>query len=84
LNEKIKEFVHSKRFAQIASNLMKVNGVRLYHDQALLKPSKGAATPWHQDQYYWPLETKNTITMWMALKDCPKEMGPMIFGKGTH
>ncbi len=34
-NDSIKEFVFSKRLAQIATELMRVQGVRLYHDQAL-------------------------------------------------
>jgi hypothetical protein len=34
---------------------MEVEGVRLYHDQALFKEAEGGITPWHADQYYWPL-----------------------------
>ena len=29
----------------------------------------GGFTPWHQDQFYWPLDTDRTITMWMPLVD---------------
>jgi ectoine hydroxylase-related dioxygenase (phytanoyl-CoA dioxygenase family) len=64
--------------------LMGADGVRLYHDQALIKEPGGKPTPWHQDHYYWPLETVQTITMWMALVDIPLEMGPMIFASGSH
>ena len=84
LNERVKKFVVAKRFAKIAADLMGVNGVRLYHDQALFKPPGGKQTPWHQDQYYWPLDTTNTITMWMPLVDVPKEMGSMSFAAGSH
>jgi len=31
---------------------MGVQGVRLYHDQALIKEPGGKPTPWHQDYYY--------------------------------
>jgi len=62
-NEILKTFVLSKRFAHVAAKLMDVEKVRLYHDQALFKESGGGPTPWHQDQYYWPLDTNNTITM---------------------
>ncbi|MEP3991231.1 MAG: phytanoyl-CoA dioxygenase family protein, partial [Balneola sp.] len=64
-NAIIKELVLSKRLGKIASDLMQVGGVRLYHDQALYKePSKKIKniTPWHADQFYWPLDTENTIT----------------------
>jgi len=44
-SEQIKEFVFSKRLAQIATQLMQVEGVRLYHDQALYKEASGGITP---------------------------------------
>jgi ectoine hydroxylase-related dioxygenase (phytanoyl-CoA dioxygenase family) len=84
MNEEARKFVFSKRFARIAAELMGVSGVRLYHDQALIKEPGGKPTPWHQDHYYWPLDTEHTITMWMALVDIPPEMGSMSFASGTH
>jgi hypothetical protein len=44
----------------------------------------GGPTPWHQDQYYWPLESDRTVTMWMPLVDIAAEMGGMEFGSGTQ
>ena len=61
----VKEFVFGKRLAAIAADLLSVNGVRLYHDQALFKEVSGGHTPWHADQYYWPLETEKTCTAWI-------------------
>jgi ectoine hydroxylase-related dioxygenase (phytanoyl-CoA dioxygenase family) len=58
--------------------------VRLYHDQALFKEPGGGPTPWHQDQYYWPLDTPNCITMWMPLVDISVEMGMLTFATGSH
>ncbi|MBX7125530.1 MAG: phytanoyl-CoA dioxygenase, partial [Cyclobacteriaceae bacterium] len=49
-DESIREFVFSKRMARIAAELMQVDGVRLYHDQALYKEGGGGITPWHADQ----------------------------------
>src|SRR6201996_9375114 len=62
-NDVLKKFVLAKRFAHVAAKLMGVDRVRLYHDQALFKEPGGGHTPWHQDQYYWPLDTNNTVTM---------------------
>lgn len=77
-------FVFSRRFAAVAAELLGVEGVRLYHDQALIKEPGGGATPWHQDQFYWPLPAGTTVTMWMPLVDVPLEVGSMTFGSGTH
>jgi ectoine hydroxylase-related dioxygenase (phytanoyl-CoA dioxygenase family) len=83
-DEGSRKFVFSKRFAQIAAQLMQANAVRLYHDQALFKEARGGLTPWHQDQYYWTLDTPLTITMWMPLVDVSTEMGTMTFASGSH
>lgn len=80
----IQEFVFSKRLAQIATELMQVNGVRMYHDQALYKEAGGGITPWHADQYYWPLNTDKTVTAWIPLQAVPLEMGPLEFSAGSH
>jgi ectoine hydroxylase-related dioxygenase (phytanoyl-CoA dioxygenase family) len=83
-DETIKEFVFSKRLASIAAALMQVDGVRLYHDQALFKEAGGGITPWHADQFYWPLATDKTVTAWIPLQATPLEMGPLEFSAGSH
>lgn len=83
-DEGVKRFVLARRFAKIAAELLGVDGVRVYHDQALLKEAGGGLTPWHQDQHYWPLATDDTITMWMPLVDVTPEMGTMHFASGSH
>jgi ectoine hydroxylase-related dioxygenase (phytanoyl-CoA dioxygenase family) len=80
----VKDFVFSKRLAGIASALMQVEGVRIYHDQALYKEAGGGITPWHADQYYWPLSSDKTITVWIPLQEINLEMGPLEFSAGSH
>jgi ectoine hydroxylase-related dioxygenase (phytanoyl-CoA dioxygenase family) len=83
-NDTIKDFVMCKRLGQIASDLMQTNGARIYHDQALYKEGGGGITPWHADQYYWPLASDKTITAWIPLQEIPLEMGPLEFSAGSH
>jgi ectoine hydroxylase-related dioxygenase (phytanoyl-CoA dioxygenase family) len=83
-NETLKRFVLAKRFGAVAARLMGVERVRIYHDQALFKEAGGGHTPWHQDQFYWPLDTTHTITLWMPLIDLTKNMGIMQFASGSH
>jgi ectoine hydroxylase-related dioxygenase (phytanoyl-CoA dioxygenase family) len=82
--ELARAFIFARRFAKLAADLMGVKGVRLYHDQALVKEPGGKPTPLHQDQFYWPLDTTNTVTMWMPLIDVTREMGTMTFASGSH
>lgn len=84
VDENVRCFTLAKRFAKIAADLMGVERVRIYHDQALFKEAGGGHTPWHQDQYYWPLDTDNTVTMWMPLVDISVEMGMLTFASGSH
>ena len=78
-SELVKEIVFSKRLAKLAADLMGVDGVRMYHDQALFKEPGGGHTPWHADQYYWPLANDNTITAWIPLQETGLELGPVEF-----
>ena len=80
----VKDIVFSKKIAQIATGLMQTAGVRLYHDQALFKEPKGGHTPWHADQYYWPLDTENTVTAWIPLQATPLNYGPLEFSAGSN
>jgi ectoine hydroxylase-related dioxygenase (phytanoyl-CoA dioxygenase family) len=84
VDEKVRQYTLAKRFAKIAADLMGVERVRLYHDQALFKEAGGGHTPWHQDQYYWPLDTNNTVTMWMPLVDITVDMGMLTFASGSQ
>jgi ectoine hydroxylase-related dioxygenase (phytanoyl-CoA dioxygenase family) len=83
-SEVARQFVFEKRLADIASMLMGVERVRLYHDQALYKEPGGGITPWHADQFYWPLSSDKTITAWVPLQATPLEMGPLAFAAGSH
>lgn len=83
-SDTVKEFVFSRRLGRIAAELMRVKGVRMYHDQALYKEPGGGFTPWHADQYYWPLSNDNTITVWIPLQNTPLEMGPLMFAVGSQ
>ena len=80
----VKEIVFSKRLAQLATELLEVNGVRMFHDQALYKEPGGGITPWHADQYYWPLASEKTITLWAPLQNTPMELGPLEFSAQSN
>ena len=63
---------------------MKIDSVRIFHEQAIFKHPGDTKSYWHQDQYFWPLNTKLHIGMWMPLIDLTKDMGLMRFVIGSH
>ncbi len=84
-NPVVRAFVMMPRFAEMARALAGVSGVRLWHDQALLKqPGDSKPTPWHQDLPYWPMHAPGALSLWMALDDVDEHNGAMSFIPGSQ
>ncbi|MEM8768283.1 MAG: phytanoyl-CoA dioxygenase family protein [Pseudomonadota bacterium] len=83
-NELIARLVLARRLGRLAAELLGVQAVRIYHDQALYKEAGGGHTPWHADQFYWPLASDRTVTAWIPLQAVSAAMGPLAFAKGSH
>jgi hypothetical protein len=81
---RVRAFIFSPRVGGVMNELLGCASVRLYHDQALFKEPGGGITPWHADQYYWPMDSARVATMWMPLHEVPLEMGPLEFARGSH
>ena len=81
----IAEFAKAFRFADVARQLLGVDGLKLWFDQALYKEPGGRITDYHADAAFWPLQPAAlTTTMWLALVDVPREKGCMAFATGSH
>lgn len=80
----VQQFVLGRRLGRMAAELLRVGGVRLYHDQSLYKEPGGGITPAHADQYYWPLTSDRAITAWVPLQAVPAEMGALGFYAGSQ
>ena len=48
----VEKFCLSKRLGKIAADLMKVNAVRIFHEQAIFKHPGDTKSYWHQDQFF--------------------------------
>ncbi|MEM9114812.1 MAG: phytanoyl-CoA dioxygenase family protein [Myxococcota bacterium] len=74
-------FVRSRRFASVAGQLLDVESVRLYHDNALCKSPGCGRTPWHYDAHHYPIDSADVVTLWMPLQPTPAAMGPLVFSQ---
>ncbi len=84
-NPEVKDYLYGGRVAKMAARLTGSESIRLYHDQALVKdPGPSAASPWHQDQPYWPSKESGMLSCWMALDDVTIDRGCMQFIDGSH
>lgn len=77
-------FVLSRRLARIAAELLGVDAVRLYHDNALSKLPGCGRTPWHYDAHHYPIASENVVTVWFPLQPTPRSMGPLAFAEGIE
>lgn len=75
----IAKYVLDSKLADLALKLSGSDGIRLFHDHALLKmPGDSKPTPWHQDFPYWPMNketSKKALSIWIALDDVDESMG---------
>ncbi|MDC0279061.1 phytanoyl-CoA dioxygenase family protein [bacterium] len=81
-NEMIRALVFSKRLARMAAELLGVDKIRLYHDNALSKQPGCGRTPWHYDGHHFPIATRDVCTVWIPLQAIPLNMGPLGFAHG--
>ncbi len=69
---------------KVAATLAGVDGIRIWHDQALFKPPFGNPTGWHLDDPYWSFSSRNAISLWIALDDATLGNGCMWYVPGSH
>lgn len=83
-HEGIKKLVTDSRLGKLAATLTDVDGVRIWHDQALFKQPYGNQTAWHRDTPYWAVHSRKTVNMWFALDDATLQNGCLWYLPGTH
>jgi phytanoyl-CoA hydroxylase len=82
-NEKIKEIMLDERLGKMAAQLSDVDGIRIWHDQALIKKPWANPTSWHLDTPYWSFSDRRALSIWVALDDATYENGCLFFIPGS-
>ena len=80
----MRELIYDKRLGKIAATLAGVDGIRVWHDQALIKPPYGNPTGWHLDNPYWSFSSRDSISIWVALDDATLGNGALWYVPGSH
>lgn len=83
-HEGMAELMYDPRLGEVAGRLAGADGIRIWHDQALIKPPYGNPTSWHLDNPYWSFHSDKSISMWVALDDATLANGCMWYLPGTH
>lgn len=83
-NEKIRSIMVNADLGKMVCDLTGEKGVRIWHDQALIKPAWGEPTAWHIDSPFWSFTSRNATSFWCALDDAYPQNGCMYYLPGTH
>ena len=83
-HEGMRGLMFDARLGKMVSELAGVDGMRIWHDQALIKQPWANPTGWHLDNPYWSYASRETITIWVALDDATRDNGCLYFLPGAH
>lgn len=83
------ELVKYPVLGEIAGELSRSEGIRLWHDQLIYKPpevgAKAARVGWHTDRQYWQNCTSTSmLTAWVPFHDVDATVGSLSFIDGSH
>jgi phytanoyl-CoA hydroxylase len=80
----IRQLIWDGQLGKLAAELAGVDGMRLWHDQALIKQPWANPTGWHLDNPFWSWFSRDAISLWVALDDVTVQNGCLYFLPGTH
>lgn len=83
-NEKMRGIMCDERLGKMAAELAGAEGIRIWHDQALIKRPWANPTSWHLDTPYWSFSDRRALSIWVALDDATLENGCLFFIPGSH
>lgn len=86
-NDLVSQLAWSPVIGEIAAGATGSSEIRLFDDQIVYKPGSqaDAVVGWHVDGDYWgTCSSREMLTAWIPLHDCPAEYGPLVVLDGSH
>ena len=83
-NEEMHDLMFDERLGRVAGTLAQTDGMRIWHDQALIKPPYGNPTSFHLDNPYWSFSSSGALSIWVALDDATLANGCLWYLPGTQ
>ncbi|PZP48057.1 MAG: phytanoyl-CoA dioxygenase [Pseudopedobacter saltans] len=83
-NTKVAKIMKDPRIGRMAAELAGVDGIRIWHDQALFKKPWANPTSWHLDTPFWSFSDRKALSIWVALDDATLENGCLYFIPGSY
>ncbi|HZK65026.1 MAG TPA: phytanoyl-CoA dioxygenase family protein [Puia sp.] len=83
-NDQVKGLMLNEKIGRMAGELAIVDGIRIWHDQALIKRPWANPTSWHLDTPFWSFSDRRALSIWVALDDATLENGCLFFIPGSQ
>jgi len=83
-SDRVKQLMLNPKIGEMAARLAQVDGIRIWHDQALFKKPWGNPTSWHLDTPFWSFSDRRALSIWIALDDSTLENGCLFFIPGSQ
>jgi phytanoyl-CoA hydroxylase len=83
-NDKVRELMLDPALGRVATEVAGVEGLRIWHDQALVKEPYANPTAFHLDVPYWSFTSADAITIWVALDDATLGNGCLYYMPESH
>ncbi|WP_449436289.1 phytanoyl-CoA dioxygenase family protein [Pedobacter steynii] len=83
-NEKVKQLILDENLGKMVADLSGCDGIRVWHDQALVKRPWANPTSWHLDTPFWSFSDRRALSIWVALDDATLENGCLYFLPGSY
>lgn len=84
INDTVKRYMLNPELGETLCTLAGVDGIRVWHDQALIKPPFANPTGWHLDNPYWSFSSRHSISIWIALDASTFQNGCMYYVPGSQ
>jgi ectoine hydroxylase-related dioxygenase (phytanoyl-CoA dioxygenase family) len=79
-----REALFHSPMAEAAARLMGSKTARVFHEHVLVKePGNSMKTPWHQDQPYYLVEGRQSVSFWVPLDPVPRSIA-IEYVAGSH
>ena len=80
----VRSLLFDSSIGRLCGELAGVDGLRVWHDQALIKPAFGSPTDFHMDVPYWSFTSNRAISIWIPLDDATVENGCLFYVPRSH
>jgi ectoine hydroxylase-related dioxygenase (phytanoyl-CoA dioxygenase family) len=84
INDTVKRYMTNPDLGKMMCQLEGIEGIRVWHDQTLIKEPFANATAWHLDVPYWSFTSRHAISIWIALEDATYQNGCLYFIPGSQ